>query len=164
MTAKKKYVKHNLSYHPLYPTWTSMKQRCDNKNCRDYQNYGARGVVVCRRWKKSFKDFLEDVGERPNGKELDRINNDKGYEPGNIRWVTHAENVANRYRADKTLRYNGKVIAKGKIESEKSLLVIEIPIEIHTEIKKRAIFRNITMRKWVLIALIEQIKKEKLTE
>lgn len=68
-----------------YYAWSSMKKRCKVNSC-DSKNYFHRGISVCDRWMK-FKNFLEDMGECPNGLELDRIDNNKGYEPGNCRWV-----------------------------------------------------------------------------
>jgi hypothetical protein len=78
-----------------YGTWVSMRVRCSNPNSRNYKWYGARGVTVCERW-SSFENFLADMGERPEGRTLDRINNDLGYEPGNCRWATPKEQIANQ--------------------------------------------------------------------
>lgn len=80
-----------------------MKQRCSNPNCRDYPNYGEKGVSVCTRWHNSFEDFLKDVGERPAPKmSLDRFPNPEGnYEPSNVRWGTdemQANNKTNNHK------------------------------------------------------------------
>jgi hypothetical protein len=119
----------------------------------------------------SFEVFLNDVGERPLGTELDRINNDGDYEPGNVRWVTHAENQRNKRGAIKAndieKLYPGLLTSKTLESIEKQTdrrLVVEIKPELHQDIKLRAVFRNITIRKWVLIAILEQIKREKSTE
>lgn len=79
----------------MYNAWRTMRARCSNPTHENYRYYGGRGVRVCARW-ESFENFLADMGERPEGKEIDRINNNGHYEPGNCRWVTHAENVRNR--------------------------------------------------------------------
>jgi hypothetical protein len=79
---------------PTYTTWQSMRQRCDDPNCHAFQHYGGRGIVVCDRWKR-FENFLADMGERPSGLEIDRINNDGNYEPGNCRWATRKEQMRN---------------------------------------------------------------------
>ena len=74
-----------------------MRQRCLNPNNKEFKNYGARGIQVCERW-GDFRAFFEDTGEVPAGKTLDRIDNDKGYEPSNCRWATRAEQLRNQRR------------------------------------------------------------------
>jgi hypothetical protein len=92
--------KHGLSKHYLYITCTGMKQRCYNKRCKSYKDYGGRGIKIYGPWINDVESFitwvLENLGERPEGMTLDRKDNDGHYEPGNLRWATALEQVQNR--------------------------------------------------------------------
>ena len=94
--AIKKFTKHNNYKNKLYQTWSDMKQRCLNKNNKHYKDYGGRGIKVCNRWLNSFENFLQDMGQKPNGYSLDRINNNGNYEPSNCRWGTPIQQIHNR--------------------------------------------------------------------
>ena len=91
-------TKHGHSkgrYVSEYTTWCGMRQRCQNKNSSNYKDYGGRGIKVCDRW-SNYQAFLEDVGRKPPGTSLDRIDVNKGYEPGNVRWATAHEQALNK--------------------------------------------------------------------
>jgi hypothetical protein len=89
---------HNTKAYqsPEYVAWQRMKQRCDPKYPR-YDEWGGRGINVCDRWADSFTNFYEDMGNKPSPQHsLDRIKNDKGYNPPNCRWATPKEQAQNR--------------------------------------------------------------------
>lgn len=86
-----KHTKHGesdgINVTSEYHAWTSMIQRCHNPSHKSYDNYGGRGIKVCRAWLNSYETFLKDVGRKPSKQHsLNRINNDKGYSPVNVRW------------------------------------------------------------------------------
>jgi hypothetical protein len=84
-----------------------MKQRCFNPNAPDFDRYGGRGITVCERWRTSFSNFLTDMGERPEGMTLDRIDVDGDYTPENCRWATSSEQQRNT-RVSINLTINGE--------------------------------------------------------
>jgi hypothetical protein len=96
-----------LGVSPTYSSWHSMKARCLNKKVHTYKYYGGRGITVCERWLK-FENFLEDMGERPNGFSIDRIDNNGNYEHSNCRWTTQKEQQRNKGKSSQsTSKYIG---------------------------------------------------------
>lgn len=81
-------------YTPTYQSWQAMKQRCNSPTHKHYQNYGGRGIYICVKWNE-YHNFLADMGERPKGYSLDRIDNNVGYLPDNCRWASRTQQNRN---------------------------------------------------------------------
>lgn len=91
---------HGMSRGKYYQVWMAIKQRCNNPHNREWKNYGGRGIKICKEWECDFKAFYEYISALPHfnesGYTIDRIDNNKGYEPGNLRWATWHQQVMNR--------------------------------------------------------------------
>jgi len=89
---------HGMRNTRVYRLWANIINRCENKNTPDYPRYGGRGIYICKKWRNSFTAFYNDVGDPPfEDAQLDRIDNDDGYKPENVRWVDNLENGNNRH-------------------------------------------------------------------
>jgi len=110
---------HRLSKTPTYNSWHNMINRCYIESHEAYKYYGGRGITVCDRWLNSIENFIEDMGYRPKGKTLDRIDNNKSYSKENCRWATPVQQLNNR-RCSVFYEYNGerKTIKEWSIEKE----------------------------------------------
>lgn len=97
-------LKHGRSRTGTYKIWLGMHSRCNNPGKKSHLYFG-KGVRVCDRW-KDFENFLADMGDRPNGMSIDRIDGNKGYEPGNCRWATPKQQ-GNNTAANRILEFNG---------------------------------------------------------
>ena len=89
---------HDQCSTPEYQAWNHAKDRCYNPKSKGWKNYGGRGIKMCDRWLHSFESFAADMGPRPIGMTLDRINNDGDYSPGNCQWLSLVENSRKRRR------------------------------------------------------------------
>ena len=103
-----KNAKHGYAGTPTYETWQAMKNRCCNKNQPVYKNYGARGITICDKW-QTFEGFLEDMGERPDGLTIERVDNNKGYSKDNCIWATIEQQNRNT-RQNKFITHGGETL------------------------------------------------------
>ena len=100
---------HGLSKTPIYRAWGAMIRRCYRSSEPCYDRYGGRGITVCDEWRVSFEAFHRDMGDRSDGMQLDRIDNDGPYAPWNCRWATPKQNMSNRRVTIKILHQGAEV-------------------------------------------------------
>ena len=110
------HYKNGQSAHYLYGVWQDMKRRCFDPKRVEYQNYGGRGITVCQYWLDDFWNFVEDVGARPKGCSLDRINNDKGYSKENCKWSTRKEQNQNKRSTYVNTKHKNIYVRRGKYQ------------------------------------------------
>jgi hypothetical protein len=114
---------HGMSHTSIHAIWATMIQRCYDKNCSNYSRYGERGIKICDRWRYSFINFYKDMGNKPKGKTLGRINNNGNYEKSNCRWENLEEQNNNKrnnvFLLHKGIRYTGSQLSRklGKCRS-----------------------------------------------
>ena len=125
-----KNTTHGMSFTSTYNIWSAMKRRCDNSNVKNYQDYGGRGITYCERWSK-FENFLEDMGEKPEGYSIERVENSGPYCKENCRWATSLEQGRNK-------RNNIPVTLKGETKTLKEWsILLNVPYKVaHQRIKR----------------------------
>lgn len=143
---------------PEYSVWKSMKDRCKNPNNKRYRHYGGRGITVCEAWDRDFAVFLSDVGPRPSPQHsIERINNNKGYDPSNVRWDLPRQQTRNR-RVNRLVTINGRTLCAADWAELAGIPYKRFLGRIHSGISpERAISREIlhtpeTRRMWGRIA------------
>lgn len=148
----KKRGTHNKTRTPEYVAWSKMLMRCYNPKDREYHRYGGRGIQVCEEWRRNFAEFLAYVGPRPEQTKprqwsLDRIDTNKGYEPGNVRWATAQEQARNR-RSNKKLTINGQTRTAAEWADFVNLPQCLIILRLHRGWSpERALFEPINTRR-----------------
>lgn len=100
---------HGMSHSRGYRHWADMISRCENPNCEGFRYYGGRGITVCSRWRRSFENFILDMGQPPAGLQIERRNNDGNYEPGNCYWATRSQNARNK-RSNHRITFRGRTL------------------------------------------------------
>jgi len=85
-----------IQYSLEYSSWVAMKDRCLNQKSKDYAKYGGKGITIYKEWIDSFEKFYEHIGKKQKGQSIDRIDNTKGYEPGNVRWANNSQQQRNK--------------------------------------------------------------------
>lgn len=104
---------NNPRHKATYRSWQGIFQRCKNPNNSQYKHYGERGISICDAWASSFDSFLSDMGERPEGMTLDRVDNNRGYSPDNCRWATITEQNNNK-RNNVVIEFNGESLTRAQ--------------------------------------------------
>lgn len=114
---------HGMSNSKTYSIWSQMRERCHTETHPSYKHYGARGIKVCDRWIEKFSNFLEDMGEKPEGLSIDRIDNDKGYCKENCKWSNKKEQNKNKQNSIHIGDIYCDWLVKIKLEEPKKFLI-----------------------------------------
>lgn len=149
-------VKYGMTGSKTYLSWANMTQRCTNDKHPGFDNYGGRGITICARW-ASFENFLADMGERPEGTSIDRIDNNGNYEPGNCRWATRRQQNQNQ-RGNRLISHGGETLRIGQWAERLGMretklrerlqkgwpveLAVTLPPSKHNSVKRKQIVRS----------------------
>lgn len=134
--------RHGLSLSAEYSVWMNMNQRCNNEKTSGYKNYGGRGIKVCKEWENSFLCFFNDMGRKPEGKDIDRIDNEKGYSKDNCRWVNRDENNQNR-RSTKLTKDDVLKIRSSSLSKRELASIYKVRVKNISRVINREIWKNV---------------------
>jgi len=129
-------VTHGSTHTPAYTVWSTMRQRCQNPNHDKYIYYGGRGITVCPEW-HSFDQFLRDMGQPPKGYQIDRENNDLGYNKANCKWVPRLKNMRNKSN-NRMVNYNGRDVCMSQLAEEEGVS--------YSALRRRIIYWNMPVQ------------------
>lgn len=149
----KKEERNGIANDPTYRIWKGMLYRCRNVEDKDY---GGRGISVCAEWTNSFVRFLRDMGERPTGRSIDRIDNNGNYEPGNCRWATPLEQAQNRRR-------QGRLPKLGRVDGV-PLVALRVSVEVRSILEQVAARKNMAVNEWARSAIMEAAERERVND
>lgn len=148
-------ITHGLTETPTYKIWTGIRSRCNNPKVKHYNSYGGRGIKICKRWDK-FENFLKDMGERPEGLTIERINNDKGYYPKNCKWATYKEQASNKR---KTIRVKRSLV--GELSKQNNIKVATLYSRIRHNIDDLTSKRYYKVPTALLLEKLQENKTQK---
>ena len=129
-------LKHETS--PTYRSWVSMKSRCDNPDAQHHAAYGGRGITYCESW-SSFENFLADMGERPEGTTIDRIDPNGNYQPDNCRWATSKQQCRNK-RSTIYIKCEGEYKSLAEVSEKFDIPTTTLYRRYHQGIRGSALF------------------------
>lgn len=135
-------LKHGRSHTQIYGVWQAMRARCFDLDDQKYPDYGGRGITVCDRWRKNFEPFLADMGERPLGLTLHRIDNNGNYEPGNCCWAT-PKTQANNTRRNRRMAFGGATLTLTEWAQRLGIT----PGSLHSRLSKWSLEKALTTAK-----------------
>lgn len=163
---KEKITKHGKTKSKEYSSWQSIKDRCLDEKCKDFYRYGAVGIVLFDGWINDFQSFLDDIGPYPidgNKYTVDRIDNSRGYEPGNIRWATPSEQARNRSLSPKNNTGHNGVIEYTWTVNGKDYVYIcaSICVEVGKQVKKNFSLQQMSREEAIEKAVAWREEKEK---